>query len=676
MATGTPSAPRREHQWIRPTGAVDDPYAWLNDKNDPQVLTYLTEENIFTDGWFAQRDATVEAIFGEIRSRVNEDDSSYPLAHRGWWYASRTEAGKSYAIHSRGRTAGGANESVLLDENTEADGHDYFALSAFDVSNDGNLLAWSSDTDGSEMYTLRVRDLTTGSELADEIPDTAWGGTAWSADDEWIFYVTPDEAMRPWRVWRHRIGTPATDDVMVLEEPDERFFVGVGASRSGDWIVLESASKTSSECWVVPATDPTASPVSVAPRREGVEYQVDHWGDVFVIHTNLDAEDFRVMTAPVSAPAEWSPFIGHEPGNRIAAFECFDGFAVMSRWTGGQQVLSIVDRNGASRTVHVMDEPHEVEIDSNPDFATASVRIAYQSLTVPPTTASVDRGSLAITVLKRTEVPGCDLSQYTAERLWATAADGTLVPVDIVRRRDTPTDGSAPALVYAYGSYEISTPPWFSVGRLSLLDRGWVWALAHPRGGGEMGRRWYTAGKFLNKRNTFTDVVACATHLADNGICDGARMVVRGGSAGGLMVGACITMEPSRFAGAIAEVPFVDVVTTMSDPSMPLTVTEWEEWGDPRTEPFASYIASYSPYDNVRPLRYPDLYVTAGLNDPRVSYHEPAKFVARIRHDSPDTHVLFKCEMGAGHGGPSGRYDQWRDEARTLTFAIESVTKD
>ena len=676
MTSNPPVAARREHQLLRPTGTADDPYFWLNDKDDPEVLRYLNEENSFADEWFSSQTGLVETIFSEIRSRVNEDDSSYPLAHRGWWYASRTETGKSYAIHTRGRTASDSGTELLLDENVEADGHEYFSLSAFDVSNDGRLLAWSSDIDGSEKYTLRVRDLDAGRDLPDEIPGTTWGGTAWSSNDEWLFYVTPDEAMRPWRVWRHRIGTPATEDMMVLEEPDERFFVGVGQSRSGEWIVIESGSKTSAECWLIPASEPTSAPRSVAARRDDVEYQVDHWGDVFTIHTNLDAEDFRVMTAPVDDPSVWSPFVAHVPGNRIGAFECFDGFALMSRWVEGQQRLSLLGRDGTESAIRIMDEPHEVEIDSNPDYSTDRVRIAYQSLTVPPTTASVDCTSLALTTLKQTETPGVDLSAYVAERMWAVSADGTRVPLDTVRRRDTPVDGTAPALVYAYGSYEISTPPWFSVGRLSLLDRGWVWALAHPRGGGEMGRRWYTDGKFLNKRNTFTDVIACATHLADTGACDGTRVVVRGGSAGGLMVGACITIDPRRFAGAIAEVPFVDVVTTMSDPSLPLTVTEWEEWGDPRTEPFASYIASYSPYDNVRNERYPDLYVTAGLNDPRVSYHEPAKFVARIRHDSPTTRVFFKCEMGAGHGGPSGRYEQWRDEARTLTFAISAVSRD
>lgn len=673
MTSATPQASRRDFQRTRVTGDVNDPYAWLLQKDDPETIPYLTSENNFADVWFQQHADTSEAIFQEIKARVNEDDSSYPVLHRGWWYTSRTETGKSYAIHSRGESVDTATLQVLLDENIEAADSDYFSLSAFDVSNSGHLLAWSSDTDGGEMYTLRIRDLATGKELADEIPNTTWGGTAWSTDDQWLFYVTADEAMRPDKVWRHRIGTPATDDVVVLHETDERFFVGVGASRSGEWIIIDSSSKTSSECWVIDASHPTGSPISISPRREDVEYQVDHWGDVFAITTNLDAIDFQVMTAPISEPSAWSTLIPHTSGQRIAQFDCFANFAVMQRWVNGQQVISVVSKDGTSKNIPILNEPHEAEIDSNPDWHADGIRLSYQSLTAPNTTAWFLLADETLTTLKQTEVLGTDLSQYASERLWATATDGTKVPVDIVRHINTPLDGTAPGVVYAYGSYEISTPPWFSIARLSLLDRGWVWALAHPRGGGELGRNWYTDGKLLNKRNTFTDTITCADHLAATSVCDGKKLVVRGGSAGGLLVGACITMSPQRFAGAIAEVPFVDVVNTMSDPSLPLTVTEWEEWGDPRNEPFASYILSYSPYDNTTSVKYPNLYVTAGLNDPRVSYHEPAKWVARLRHESPDTTVVFKCEMGAGHGGPSGRYEQWRDEARTLTFAIESV---
>lgn len=673
MTNGAPLAPQRSHVWQRPTGAVEDPYAWLIERTNPDTLAYLKAENAYSDAWFADHKTDIDAVFAEIKSRINEDDSSYPVEHRGWWYASRTEAGKSYAIHSRGRTVDTAKDEVLLDENVEAKQHEYFALSAFDISNDSNLLAWSYDIDGGEYYTIRIRDLRTGKDLPDVIENSTYGAVAWSANDEWLFYVMPDEQMRPWQVWRHRIGTPSTDDVLIVEESDERFFVGVGATRSGDWIVIEAGSKTSSEAWVIDAHNPTSTPISVAPRRDDVEYQVDHWGEHFVITTNLDALDFTVMLAPVDSPSQWSSFVPHVAGQRIAQFDCFADFAVMQRWVNAQQVISIVQRDGTSVPISVLDEPHEAEVDANPDYETSVVRLSYQSLTTPAVTAQYDVATRTLTTLKQIQTPHCDLSQYVSERVWAVASDGTRVPLDTVRHRNTPLNGTAPGLIYAYGSYEISVAPWFSAGRLSLLDRGWVWALAHPRGGGEMGRQWYLDGKFLQKRNTFTDTIACADHLASSGICDGNKLVVRGGSAGGLLVGACITIAPERFAGAIAEVPFVDVVSTMSDPLLPLTVTEWEEWGDPRTEPFASYMQSYSPYDNTRNVVYPKLYVTAGVNDPRVSYHEPTKWVAKMRNVSPETFVLFHCEMGAGHGGPSGRYEQWWDEARTLTFALHCV---
>ena len=667
-----PSAPRRPHVWHRPTGDETDHYAWLADRDDPATIAYLDSENAWADEWFAPAEPLIDELFGEIRSRVKEDDDAVPVRRGAWWYTSRTETGKSYAIHTRGGTQSGAGDNVLLDENLEAEGHGYFSLSIFDVSNNDNVLAWSSDTDGSEMYTIRFRRLDTGEQLDDEIADTTWGGSAWSADDRYFFYVVPDDAMRPWKVMRHEMGTPADTDIVVFEDPDERFFVSVELSKSREWIIIESGSRTSSESWLIPADRPQSDPVVVRPRADDIEYSVDHWGERFVVLHNTDAVDFRVDVADVASPGLWEPFIHHVPGSRITQFETFRDFGVMQRWVNGQQVLSFVTGDGTETVIDILDEPHEVEIDANPEWESTDVRISFQSLTVPTTVATVDRATGNMTVLKRTETPNVELSSYVSSREWAVAPDGTRVPVDIVRRADTALDGSAPCLLYAYGSYEASMAPWFSVARLSLLDRGWVWALAHPRGGGEMGRNWYLQGKLLAKRNTFTDTLACAHRLAD-GMVDARRIVVRGGSAGGLLVGACITMEPDTFAGAIAEVPFVDVVSTMSDPTLPLTVTEWEEWGDPRVEPWASYMRSYSPYDNTVAVRYPDLYVTAGLNDPRVSYHEPAKWVARLRAMSPATTVVFKCEMGAGHGGPSGRYDRWRDEARTLAFAVMSA---
>ena len=669
----TPTAPRRPHVWHRPTGDVTDDWAWLADKSDPATLAYLRQENEHADAWFAERSDLVEELYSEIKSRVQEDDTAVPVRRGPWWYSSRTETGREYQVHTRGATRETAGLHVLLDENVQAVGHGYYAVNIFDVSTDDSVLAWSDDTDGSEMYTVRFRRIADGTGLPDEIPGTTWGGSAWSADDRHFFYVVPDDAMRPYRVMRHEMGTPAAADVCVFEEADERFFVSVDITKSRKWIIIETASRTSAEAWLVPAADPLRGPRVVAPRRDGVEYSVDHWGDRFVILHNDGAIDFRVDTADENSPGAWRPFIPHVTGARITQFECFARFGVMQRWVQGQQTLSFVSPDGTETPITVADGPHEIEIDANPEWDQDAVRVSYQGLGLPPTVADVAHDGLGVDVLKTQPTPNIDLSAYVSRREWAVAADGARVPVDIIHRRGTPLDGTAPCLLYGYGSYEASMAPWFSVARLSLLDRGWVWALAHPRGGGEMGRGWYLDGRLLDKRNTFTDTLSCAHHLGGS-LVDPQRIVVRGGSAGGLLVGACITMEPGTFAAAVAEVPFVDIVTTMSDPSLPLTVTEWEEWGDPRAEPYASYMLSYSPYDNTVDTRYPDLYVTAGLNDPRVSYHEPAKWVARLRAVSPQTHVVFKCEMGAGHGGPSGRYERWRDEARTLAFVIESVS--
>lgn len=673
MTLATPSAPRKLHNWPRKTGLIADFYAWMIERDNPDVVSYLKDENAYAESWFASHQSTIAEIFSEIKTRVQEDDTTFPVLHNGWWYTSRTQAGQSYAIHTRGTSPETASQHLLLDENTEAEGHSYFSLSAFEISHDNRLLAWSSDTDGSERYTIRVRDLDTGNELADEISNTTWGGVAWSQDDQWLFYVVPDEAMRPWQVWRHRMGTLQENDQLIFEETDERFFVGLSETRSGQWIAIESSSKTSSEAWLINNTLPESPAVCVQPRQENVEYQIDHWGDTFVILTNHDARDFQVMLANVDTPDTWRPFIPHVEGQRITGFDCFRDVAVMQRWVSGQQVVSVVTRDGATSDIFVMDAPHEIELDANPDWEITSVRISYQSLVTPATVASYDLGTGTLTTLKRTAVLHVDLTEYVSERTWAPSEDGTLIPVDYVMHKNTARDGTAPCLLYVYGAYEISTPPWFSIARLSLLDRGWVWALVHPRGGGEMGRRWYEDGKLLHKKNTFIDTIAAAKFLGEHGIVHPNKIVVRGGSAGGLAVGASITHEPGVFAGAIAEVPFVDVTNTMCDPSLPLTVTEWEEWGDPREEPYFSYISSYSPYDNVADVRYPDLYVTAGLNDPRVSYHEPAKWVAKIRHTSPDTTVVFRCEMDSGHGGPSGRYAQWEEEARTLSFALSAV---
>ena len=673
-----PRAPRRDHTWHRPTGDVADPYAWMRDLDDPGLLAHLEAENAFAEAFFEPHGPTIDAIDGEIRSRVQETDLSTPVRFGDWWYVVSTTEGQNYPIHHRGRSAGTATEHVLLDENVEATGHEYFDLGAFDLSMDHRYAAWSMDTTGDERYTLRIRDLATGDELDDRLDEISNAGVAWSRDGDWLFYVTPDPQERPSTVWRHRIGTPRVDDVRVFDETDERFFVSVGTTRSEDWIVIHTASRTSSETLVVTTDRPTDDATVVRERRPDVEYGIDHWGDSFVMHTNDDAIDFRLLVASAdddwTRPDAWTELVAHEAGRRILGADAFAGHLVIHEWYRAQPRLRILFRDRTERIVDLGAEPHDVEPSMNPQWDTDLLRFTVQSLTMPTTLFDEHVTTGERTLLRRVPTPNVALDDYVAERVWATADDGTSVPTDIVRHVDTPLDGSAPGVLYGYGAYEMSLPPWFSVARLSLLDRGYVWALAHPRGGGELGRQWYLDGKLLAKANTFDDTIACGEHLVASGIVDANRLAIRGGSAGGLLVGACMTRRPDLFCSVVAEVPFVDIVSTMSDPTLPLTVTEWEEWGDPREEPYATYMLGYSPYDNTAPADYPAVYATAGLNDPRVSVHEPAKWIARLRDVATGSApIVLRTELGAGHGGPTGRYEAWRDEARTLAFVLATT---
>jgi oligopeptidase B len=674
----SPRAPRRDHTWFRSTGDVADPYAWMRNVDDPELLAYLRAENDAADAFFAPHGDVIEAVFGEIRSRVQETDISTPVEFGPWWYVTSTTEGSSYPVHHRGPDAARATDQILLDENVEAHGHDYFDLGAFDVSMDHRFVAWSMDTVGDERYTLRIRDLSTGVDLDEHLDDTANAGVAWSSDGTWLFYVTADEQQRPSTVWRHRIGTERSDDAIVFNEPDERFFVGVGSTRSEAWIVISSASRTTADARLIATADPTAEPRVVLPRRDDVEYGIDHWGDSFVMHTNDDAVDFRLLVAPEGADwtemSAWSELIPHEPGRRIIGVDAFADHLLIHEWAAAQPRLRLVFRDRTERLVDLGDEPHDIEPTTNPQWATDLVRFTVQSLSRPTTLYDEHVGTGERTLLRQVPTPNVDLDAYRSERIWVTADDGTRVPLDVVRHVDTPIDGTAPGVLYGYGAYEASLPPWFSVARLSMLDRGWVWALAHPRGGGELGRQWYLDGKLETKQNTFGDTIACGEHLVAQRFVAPERLALRGGSAGGLLAGACMTQRPDLFRSVVAEVPFVDVVNTMSDPTLPLTVTEWEEWGDPRTEPYASCMLAYAPYENTVPAEYPAVYATAGLNDPRVSVHEPAKWVARLRDVSTGSApIVLRTELDAGHGGPTGRYDAWRDEARTIAFLLATT---
>jgi oligopeptidase B len=655
---------------------VVDDYAWLRNRDDPDTLAYLQAENAYADTWFESLTPLRQAIFDEIKARTEETDLSAPVRKGPWWYYHRTAEGLPYPLHARRDDAG--VETLLLDENREAEGHEFFALGAFDVSPDHQLLAWSADVDGSEVYELRFRDLCTGTELPDRIERT-FGGVAWSLDGRHCFYLVPDDTMRPFQVWRHELGSDATD-VLVYDEPDERFYVDLGLTRSERFVVIMSGSRTTSEVSVIPADTPLTPAVVVEPRRDGHEYSLDHWGDEFVIVTNDDAEDFRVVTAPVENPsrAHWVELVAHRVGRRINDAAAFAGHLVLAEWEDAQPALRILFTDGRQRGLGFDETGYDIELDANPEYETTNVRFHYQSLVTPPGVYDEDVVTEVRTLVKQTPVlGGYDPADYRTAREWATAADGARVPIDLVWKNTTPIDGTAAGVIYGYGAYEVSIPAYFSIARFSLLDRGGIFALVHPRGGGELGRQWYLHGKLRHKRNTFTDTLACADHLVEHRYIAPDRVGLRGGSAGGLLVGACVNFRPERWRAALAAVPFVDVVNTMLDPTLPLTVTEREEWGDPRQPDDAEYMESYSPYENVAPVEYPAILVTAGLNDPRVSYHEPAKWVAKLRATAVgDQPLLLRTELEAGHQGPSGRYEAWKEEARNLSFLLHALELD
>ena len=675
---------------------VVDEYAWLRDKDDPEVLAHLEAENAYALAVMAPTKDLQETIFGEIKSRTLETDLSVPSRKGDWWHYSRTAEGSQYPVHCRSWTQPvvepyattapppPADEVILLDQNELAGDSPYFALGTFSISPDQNLLAYSTDHDGSEKYTLRVKDLRTSEVLPDEVPGTYYG-TAWSRDNSTIFYTKVDAAMRPYQVWRHRLGTEASGDELVHEETDERFYAGVRSTRSEDWIVMDIDSKITSEVWILSSDDPGGQFTVVEPRRQGVEYGLDHTGDWFWIIHNDGVENFELVRAPVATPgrASWETVIAHREDTRIdgvSAFQHHLAIGLRRDGTTGVHVLPLLD--GDPQEGHDIEFPEAVRtvgLGSNPEFDATALRLGYTSLVTPGSVYEYDIAGRELRLLRRSPVlGGVDLDAYESARDWAVAEDGTRIPISLVWRRGTPRNGSAPFVLYGYGSYEASMDPWFSIARLSLLDRGFGFAVAHIRGGGEMGRRWYDDGKLLAKRSTFTDFLACADRLVEAGWSSADRIVARGGSAGGLLMGAVANLAPEKFAAIIAEVPFVDALNTILDPSLPLTIMEWEEWGNPvASDEVYAYMRSYSPYENVSAQAYPAILATAGLNDPRVSVHEPAKWVARLRATQTGTKpLLLKTEMGAGHGGPSGRYDAWRDEAFVLAFALTNVARN
>ncbi|GAA4266768.1 S9 family peptidase [Frondihabitans peucedani] len=677
---------------------VDD-YEWLREKESPEVITHLEAENAYTELSARHLEGLRESVFEEIKGRVQETDLGVPTREGGYWYYSRTAEGKQYGIQCRlpirstddwtppsiepGVDAPG--EEVVFDGNVEAQGHDFFSLGSFDVSADGRLLAYAVDLEGDERYTLRIRDLATGENLPDEIAETAPGAT-FDASGRYLFYPTVDESWRPDTIWRHEVGTTG-DDVSVFHEDDDRYWIGVGLTRSRQYLLIEAGSKITSETWLLDSADPTGEFRVVWPRREGVEYEIDHaivdGSDRLLILHNDGAVGFELVDVPADRPDSTDDrrvVLEHRPSRRLESVEAFAGHLLVDFRADGLSQIGVIRLPGGGAGFGELDVLAFDEAlftagwSSNPEFTQATARFGFTSFVTPSTVLDLDVSSGERHLLKQQTVLG-DYSpdDYDQSREWATADDGTRVPVSLVWKKGLVEPGvPAPVHLYGYGSYEHSIDPGFSVARLSLLDRGVVFAVAHVRGGGELGREWYEDGKTLTKRNTFTDFVAVADHLIAEGRTTPERLVAEGGSAGGLLMGAVANLAPDRFAGILAAVPFVDALTSILDPDLPLTVIEWDEWGDPLHDPEVyDYMAGYTPYENVADdaSGYPRILAVTSLNDTRVLYVEPAKWVARLRDAGAP--VNLKIEMQAGHGGVSGRYESWKERAFEIAWLLE-----
>ena len=656
---------------------IDD-YYWLRDRDNPEVIAYLEAENAYMDAMMADTATLQKTLFDEIRGRIKQTDSSVPAIDHGYRYYHRTEDGLEYPIYCRVKDRPGAAEEILLDVNTVAEGHDFCSAGDIHVSPESDTMVWAVDTVGRRKYELRFKDLKTGQALPDVIPAVT-GSSAWANDGRTLFYTRQDPVtLRSFQVWRHVLGADPAGDTLVYQEDDETFSVYMSKTASDRFIVLESVHTLTTEVRFIDAEAPLSEPVVIAPRQRGVEYGVAHQGDRFLILTNLDAENFRLMEAPVSSPGRehWRELIPHRDDVLLEGVRPFRDHIVLSERTGGLNRLVVMGvRDGVRHEIEFDESAYDVWVDDNREYDTGTLRFGYTSLTTPVSIYDYTMSTGERELVKQREVlGGYDPSAYVSERVMAPARDGVEIPLSILRRTDLPMDGSAPLLLHAYGSYGSSSDPGFNPEVVSLLDRGFSYAIAHVRGGQEMGRRWYEDGKLLNKKNTFTDFIDCARYLVERGYTSPAGLVARGRSAGGLLMGAVANMEPGIFAAVVAHVPFVDVITTMFDESIPLTTSEFDEWGNPEDREFYDYMLSYSPYDQVEAKDYPAMMVTAGLHDSQVQYWEPAKWVAKLRALKTDDNLLvFRTRMEAGHGGASGRYEAFREVAEEYAFMLKAV---
>jgi len=653
-----------------------DEYFWLREREDPEVIAYLEAENEYTEAMTAHTTALQEALFEEIVGRIKQDDSSVPYKDGSYWYYTRYEEGGDYPIFARKRGSLEAKEEIMINANELADGHEFYSIRGIDVSSGDNILAYSQDTIGRRFYTVRFKNLDTG-EMLDDVIEDVTGNVAWANDNKTIFYTKQDRETLLWnRIYRHELGTSISDDVLVYEEPDDTFTAFVFKTKSKDYLIIGARQTLSSEYRFLDATNPTGSFEVIQPREENHEYSVDHYGNYFYVRTNWQATNFRLMRAPIviTDKTHWEEVIPHSDDVFLGGFEIFIDQLVLSERKEGLLQLRVRPWDGSEEHYLDFGEPaYQAGISINPEFDTQILRYSYTSMTTPSSTYDYNMVTREKTLLKEQEIlGGFEKSDYTTERIFATVRDGVKVPISIVYKNDTPLDGASPLLLYAYGSYGASMDATFSFSRLSLLDRGVVYAIAHIRGGQEMGRQWYENGKLLKKKNTFTDFIDVAEHLIEEGYADPDRVFAQGGSAGGLLMGAVINMRPDLWQGVIAHVPWVDVVTTMLDDSIPLTTSEYDEWGDPNEKAYYDYMLSYSPYDNVGAMDYPSMLVTTGLHDSQVQYWEPAKWVAKIRAlRTNNNRLILKTNMEAGHGGATGRLKRHRETAFDYAFLMD-----
>ncbi len=649
-----------------------DNYFWLRDRKDPDTFEYLTAENRYTEAMMKGTAALQSKLYAEMLGRIKQTDLSVPVPRDEYFYYARTEEGKQYAIHCRKRGTLDAPEEILADENAMAEGKKYFRIGNFSVSPNHQLLAYSVDFDGDEEYTIHVKDLATGNLLSDEIPNTYYS-LEWGNDNKTFFYTVLDAAKRPFKIFRHSLGVKT--DALVYHEPDERFTVELAKTSSRAYILINIGSSLTSEVRYVSADRPADDFQVVLPRVYETEYDITHHGDSFFIRTNDAAKTFRVVEAPVKDPskANWNELIAKRDDATIEGIMAFKGYLVVEeRDRGLTQIRIRKFLTGDTHFIAFGEPVYTAGVGANAEYDTRVLRFVYTSLVTPNSVFDYNMETRERELKKQQEVlGGYDPAKYESERVYATAPDGVKVPVSLVYRKGLVKDGSAPMLLYGYGAYGISMDPAFASDRLSLLDRGFVYAIAHVRGGADLGKPWHEDGRLLKKKNTFTDFIACAEFLVGQRFTSARRLAIMGGSAGGLLMGAVTNMRPGLFAVVVAMVPFVDALNTMLDASLPLTVGEYEEWGDPNGQPFYDYIKSYAPYENVEAKGYPAILATAGLNDPRVSYWEPAKWVAKLRAMKTDSNpLLLKTEMGSGHFGSSGRYERLKEMAFNYAFIL------